>query len=151
VALALAAAGQQVLLLDGDLGKPTLASLTGIRPPFSWAESLRGRCTPEEAMCRYEAAGGMRFLALREPEAVPEELWSHPSLPEWLDQLRRDYGLIVVDGGSVWTSGARWAPWCDLAVVVCDSGRSAADEWAQAWDRLEEGGAHVLGIVETFG
>jgi Mrp family chromosome partitioning ATPase len=152
LALAAMAAGERsVLVLDGHLQQPSLARILDLRPTFSWDDALRGRIDLEDAMHPLGPIGALSLLPLRQPILFPDDLLSHPGLAGWLARLRREFRLIVVDGGPAGECGWGWAPWVDSAIVVCDSTRSAADEWARAWDRLEEGGTNVLGIVETFG
>ena len=92
------------------------------------------------------------LLSLVIPGAARSEIVAEVLTEQARDMaaLRREHRLVVIDGGSVWEAGARWAPWVDTAVVVCDSREAGGDEWAAAWDRLEEGGTHVLGIIESF-
>jgi Mrp family chromosome partitioning ATPase len=152
IAAALAAVGaanHSTLLVDGNLARPALAALAGLRPRFGWEEVIEGRCSIEQALHSLDPDEQVPCLLLKGPLSNAE--YHLPGSPQqWLSELRESYNLIVVDGGSVWESGAAWAPWVDAALVVCDSGRTLADEWARAWDRLEEAGCHVLGIVETF-
>jgi len=35
-------------------------------------------------------------------------------------------------------------------LIVCDAARSVDAEWTRVGDCLEEGGTHVLAIMETF-
>ncbi len=81
---------------------------------------------------------------------ISEFGFSHAGLAGWLGRLRQDYGLVFLDGGSVESGAVEWAPWVDAVLIVCDPGRASSADWTRTWDRFEEGGAHVLGIVETF-
>jgi Mrp family chromosome partitioning ATPase len=143
-----AAAERSVMLIDVDLSSPGLAGAVGVECQAGWDDSIRGGRALRETLRHVDPNEVVACLPLAQPVDRPDELLGHPALPDWLGGLRQEYGLILLDGGSVWDSGARWAPWVDVALVVCDGGRTVADEWAQAWDRLEEGGTHVLGIVE---
>jgi Mrp family chromosome partitioning ATPase len=152
VAIALAAAAsaeQPALLVDGNFARPTLARLANHESGPGWPDVVQSRSSPDQALARLEHAAGVPVLTL-DAGLSADDVLHHKDVPILIAQLRQQYSLIVVDGGSVWDSGAGWAPWADVALVVCDSGRAAADQWAEAWDRLEEGGTHVLGIVETM-
>jgi Mrp family chromosome partitioning ATPase len=70
-------------------------------------------------------------------------------VPRLIADLRGDFDLIVIDGGTVHDAGHHWAPWVDAALLVCDASQSRSAEWASAWDLLEEKGTHVLGVIET--
>lgn len=147
---AVAAASRPTLLVDGDLTNPGLAPLAGLRSASGWDEAVRGECSIGQVLQYLDASRRLACLLLRRPAPRPDELLATAAARKWLSGLREDYGLVVVDGGSVWESGARWAPWADVSLLVCDSGRTAPDDWARGWDRLEDGGSHVLGLVETF-
>jgi Mrp family chromosome partitioning ATPase len=153
VALALAQAAateMPVLLAEGDLDRPGLSALSGTQAPFGWEEVVRGQCSFAEALHGVDRREGLAFFPLKQPVADPGRLWAHPALQVWLAQLRQTYGLVVLDGGPAGQTGCRWAARADVAVLVCDAGRQPGYDWAPVWDRLEEGGAEVLGIVETF-
>jgi Mrp family chromosome partitioning ATPase len=151
VALAAAAARERaVLLVDADLGRTGLSALLGASGRTGWEEAVRGLCAFEEPVQHPDEAGVLAFLPLRQPVADPEGLIRQPVLPSWLARLRREYSLIVLDGGTVQDTATRWAPLTDGALLVCDARRTSASDWAAAWDQLEQAGSSVLGIVETF-
>jgi Mrp family chromosome partitioning ATPase len=148
--LARAAAEQgPVLLMDGDLSGRGLSKLGEGSDGFGWTDALQGLGPFDQAL-RQVAGHDLAFLPLREPNAERDLILSHAALPLWLARLRREFRLIVLDGGPLAEGGAGWARWVDAALLVCDAGQTSAGERAQGWDQLEAGGTHVLGIVETF-
>jgi Mrp family chromosome partitioning ATPase len=151
LALALAAAEyRSVLLMEGDLTQPGLSAGLGVFPETGWEESLKGSFPFTESLHYIEAKQKLAFLPLGRPIEAPDKILANPALGLWQSQFRKEYDLVIVDGGSVGNSGVRWASWVDVALMVCDSGQKLVDEWALAWDLLEERGVQVLGIVETF-
>ena len=154
VALALAqaaAADQAVLLIDGDQAQPGLAIALGFAPSWGWDDALGESDSFDEAFHSIDAAPQLTLLPRRRSPADSAKLLADPAFGAAHSRLRQAFGLVVLDGGSVWDGGAAWAPWADVALVVCDSGNKLADDWARAWDRLEAGGTRVLGIIETLG
>jgi Mrp family chromosome partitioning ATPase len=153
VALALAwsaAEGNSVVLMDADLGDPEIANRLDFVPRCGWDEAVQGLCPLEQALYPLGACSGLGVLPLRRALAAPDEFLDTAAISEWIAALRRESKLIVLDGGAACDYGARWAPWVDTALVVSDTERSLTEDWARTWDRLEEAGAHVMGIVETF-
>jgi len=149
VALSAVAAGERsVLLVDADLSQPGVVQTMGLSVSRGWDEVVEQNGTPNDALV--QANPRMAVLPLRSTVRGRTETLSSPLALEWLARFRQEYSLIVVDGGSVWETGSQWAPMVDAAIVIGDSDRAGTDEWASAWDRLEEGGTHVMGIVETF-
>jgi Mrp family chromosome partitioning ATPase len=149
-ALARAAAEHDpVLLMDGDLSGRGLSELAEGPGAFGWTDALEGQGPFDQAL-RQVAGQDLVFLPLREPNAESDHILSHAALPLWLARLRREFRLIVLDGGPLAEGGAGWARWVDAALLVCDARQTASGERAQGWDQLEAGGTSVLGIVETF-
>lgn len=151
LALARVAAEQKrVLLIDADMEDPETSRRLSPQPECGWEEALHGLCSFERPLRFLDAKRRLGFLPLKQPVANPAALLVKPALRVWLPQLRQEYNFIVVDGGSVFDTGNKLASWVDAALLVCDARTTGKNDRAAAWDALEEGGAHVLGIVETF-
>jgi len=148
LALAAAAAGERaVLLIDGSVGSAGLSAEFG--EPAGWREMVReGR--PLASLIQHPDRDGLIDVLPAGLENTTAEPISHGDLAAWLAQLREDYNLILIDGGTVEPTGTRWAARADATLLVCGTDPQAARHWAHAWDRLEEAGASVLGIIETF-
>jgi Mrp family chromosome partitioning ATPase len=138
-----------VLLMDGDLNGQGLSGTGEVPADFGWTDALQGLGAFDQAL-RPVAGHAFAFLPLRGPQADRDGILSHAALPLWLARLRRDFDLIVLDGGSLDVGGAGWARWADVALLVCDPALTPPAERALGWDRLEAAGTCVLGIVETF-
>jgi len=152
LALALAAAEcRSVMLLEGNWTHPGLAGGLGVVPKPGWTDSLRRGCRYEESLHHLKETQNLAFLALGHPVDEPARILTDPALGHWQVQFRLKYDLVIVEGGTVENSGVHWASWSDVALMVGDAGQKLLEAWASAWDQLEEAGAQVLGIVETFG
>lgn len=149
VTLALAAAASAempVLVIDADMKTTGLSRLLGQPLEFGWEDAVEGRCSFQKPLKYFDPQHNVAFLPLRQPLANPGELLAKTALRVWLPQVRQEYSLILVDGGSALETGKLWARWADVALLTCDA-RHASNRSA-AWDGLEESGTHVLGIVE---
>src|SRR5437016_4864546 len=147
---AAAAALEPTALVDADLSSRGLTQLLVGRPAVGWDDVVSGASSPQQAVHYVDAREALAFFPIRAAAANSPALHGQPGLTGWLARLRGDYPLVFLDGGSIESGAARWAPWVDAALIVCDAARSVDSEWTRVWDRLEEGGTHVLGIVETF-
>jgi Mrp family chromosome partitioning ATPase len=151
VALALAAAAaaeRRVLLLDGDLDRAGLSTLLcGACRGAGWEAYVHGGQITEPVLAAVDCADMLTFLPLGGPAVDPQQFVNEPAVAELLAQWRGDYGLTVIDAGTVGDSGSLWGPATDAVLLVCDS--SQPEDWGESWDRLEGSGAQVLGIVET--
>ncbi|MGE3808401.1 MAG: hypothetical protein AB7K24_27375 [Gemmataceae bacterium] len=149
LALAQAAAAEMsVLLIDADLGGAGLSQKLCGRVTLGWEEALRGRCSFAQPLRYADPQRLVALLPLKQPVDDPNDLLAKPALRVWMSQHRNDFDLVILDGGSLFGTGARWAAWCDASILVCDA-RHTPDH-APCWDLLEEEGCQVLGIIETF-
>lgn len=149
LAVAAAASGENpTALVDADLRSQGLSHFLTDRPTIGWDDVVSGTCFIEDAIRFLDSREALAFFPIRATSDVFAAS-RHPGLTGWLGRLRENYQLVILDGGSV-ENGLRWAPWVDAALIVRDPARSADSEWTPAWDSMEEAGAHVLGIVETF-
>jgi Mrp family chromosome partitioning ATPase len=151
MALALAAAATAdgpTALVDADVRSRGLTQLFSPRPVAGWDDVVSGASFIEDAVHYIDSREALAFFPIR---AVVGDVFAngHSGLTGWLGRLRQDHQLIIVDGGSV-PHGLHWASWVDAALIVRDPARSADSDWTPVWDSMEEAGAHVLGIVETF-
>ncbi len=91
-----AQAGNKVLLLDGDLRRPSLASDLGLPQKPAMEELLSGRNSLEEVMRADPASGLMVVTAMDAKVPSPHTLGS-PRMKEILDEARERFDLIIVD------------------------------------------------------
>lgn len=148
VALALAAASATqrcTLLLDGDVEQPGLSEQLGHDEPTGWVR----KHPPARRFRHPEKHRLLSFLPLSRSAQDRDAFPSQAELRRWMQALRRSHETVVVDGGPAEDAGGRWAPVADVAILVGDARDRTSGEWARAWDCLEEGGAHVLGVVEN--
>jgi len=136
-------------LVDADLRTRGLTQLLRDRDSAGWDDVISGLSSIQQATHYVDSREALAFFPIRASSDIPL-LNNHQGLAGWLAQLRQDYRLVFLDGGSVLDRAIEWAPWVDTVLIVRDPTRSTDTEWRNAWDRFEERGAHVLGIVETF-
>ena len=147
---AAAAALEPTALVDADLSSRGLTQLLVGRPAVGWDDVVSGASSPQQAVHYVDARETLAFFPIRAAAANFPALHGQSGLTGWLARLREEYPLVFLDGGSIENGAVHWAPWVDAALIVCDAARSVDSEWTRAWDSFEEGGTHVLGIVETF-
>lgn len=151
VALALAAASateRSTMLLDGDMARPGLSSLLGPTAGAGW-ETLAPSRAPLGAFRHPHKHRLLSFLPLSSSAPERRLFPAEKDLRDWLRSLRQAHHAVLVDGGPAEEAGPRWAPVADVGILVCDARERRPRDWARAWDRLEEGGIHVLGAVEN--
>ena len=148
VALAAAASGLRVALVDGDLANPTLAEELRLDLDHSWVESVR-RGLPMKEVAVHAREDNLTLVPL-----LPSDSGRQATAMECtrvIESLKAHFDLIIVDGP---TADARDLPMLgsaiDSIVIVHDvnqSGAAAADRLAA---RLHHAGIEGVGIVENF-
>ena len=96
LACALAGAKQRVLVIDGDLNRPSVLRLLGLESPLGLAETLGKQMPPGAAALRVQPSG-FDILPTRERVDNPAELLASPSFVEMLESLDSSYDFILFD------------------------------------------------------
>ncbi|ANY19428.1 Tyrosine-protein kinase YwqD [Tsuneonella dongtanensis] len=146
-----AALGQKVLLIDGDLRRPSLASALGYkRTDRGFAEVLAGQVRLQDALLP-QTNPNLDVLPVGAIPPNPVEVVSSPRLDEFVAEQRKHYALIVIDSAPV--IGLADAPLlarvCDGVIFVVESNRAHFGQAKAALRRLRESGTNVLGVVLT--
>ena len=131
LAHALADAGKDVLLVDGDFGLANLDVQLGLTPAIDLAAVLGGRAAMCQAISRF-APGGFSILPGRSGSGALSTL--EPGRLEGLltELADQPHGVVLLDLGAGLDAGnRRLACWADrLLVVVTDEPTSLTDAYA---------------------
>lgn len=151
LAVAFAASGDSVVLVDADLRSPTLATTLSLDGQVGLREVLEQRLEPGVAIQRW-SRGGFDVLTAGSPGSRPSELVVGPRLVSLLQTLRERYDHVLVDTPPVTDAAdavdiARHA---DGVVLVCRRGSTRPDDIDVAASALGLAGAVVLGAVLTW-
>jgi len=149
LALALASAGERVLLVDADLRRPTLTMLFRITPGVGLCEVLSGSARPAQAIHKVP---GRPFHLL--PAGLPRrgdsaDPLASTALRRLLTSLRESYDRIVVDSppAGALADALVLSPLVDGVLVVARCGKVTASGLTQVLERLAQARAQVLGVV----
>ncbi|MFN0054095.1 MAG: polysaccharide biosynthesis tyrosine autokinase [Planctomycetales bacterium] len=139
----------KVIIIDGDLRKPSLHELFEVDQRPGLAEVLRGECKLEDAIVM---DWGDRLYILPAGDtrsSSPSQLISGAKMEEVLSKLRSQYSKVVVDMPPVLVASEAllMSKLCDavLLCALCDYSR--AGHIRQAYDRLNNAGVNVVGAV----
>lgn len=148
LAVALAMAGIEVLLVDADLRRPRLDQFFGRPAVVGLTTVLIGDATVDEAVQSTEVAN-LTFLASGEIPPNPAEVLSSDRMSALIDQLRRRFAMVVIDGPPVLpvTDAVALATGTDGTILVARSGVTRQDDVTNALHLLGQVGGHVLGTV----
>ncbi|WP_374457520.1 polysaccharide biosynthesis tyrosine autokinase [Nocardioides sp.] len=147
IALALHAAGERTLLIDGDLRRPQAAALLNLDPSIGLTTALVGKVTVSDVILTH--ASGLHVLASGTVPPNPAELLQSQAMAGILAELRAAYDVIVIDAPPLLpvTDAALIASQVDGAVLVVRHGRTTREQLAGARERLAAVGANTLGAV----
>jgi protein-tyrosine kinase len=148
---ALARHPDRTILVDGDLTGPMLARLLALRPEVGLDDVVESGQALSEALID-ASDDHLTLLPMRSAVTRPRDFLASPGWTCTLARLRREFDLILIDGGPLFTglSAAALHLSVDAAVLVHHRGMSGERAIVRAFEVLDGGGVPILGLAETF-
>ena len=142
--------GKRVLLVDADLRRPSIHKVLGVENKNGLSSLLVGQSSPQEAIIRSEH-DGLNVLPAGPIPPSPAELLSSPRMAMLLEQLERDYDLVVIDSAPILglADSTELAALADGVMVVIESDRGRGGQLRNALRRLRGSNPVILGAVLT--
>lgn len=148
LAITLAASGQKVVLIDGDLRRPMVATIFHLVDGVGLTDVLANRATVEDVAQRVGRKGNLLVLGAGKLPPNPSEVLGSERMRSLLRDLSADYTVIIdappllpVTDAAVLTHSA------DGAVVVCSVGSTTFEALGKALQNLDRAGGRALGVV----
>ena len=149
MAMAAAAAGLRVALVDADTEEPTLIDDLRLELQYGWVDTVRGGVDIREVAV-HAVEDGVTFIPLM-PPAVSGSAATEYETAQLLEMLRGKFDLIVVDTPSQESStNFPAATAIDSALIVRDPSRSGDGVISRLSDRLRAIGVQGIGVVDNF-
>ncbi len=147
LAVALAQAGKEVLIIDCDLRAPVLHRFFGLRNVHGLVSVLTQQCNLEVAW--HELTSELRVLTAGPVPYNPTELLSSQRFAEFVGQARDDFDYVLLDAPPVGLSSdaAIAAARSDGMLLVIDARRTRKSSVRRSMRSLEAIGIRVLGTV----
>jgi Mrp family chromosome partitioning ATPase len=151
LARALARRPGRTVVVDADLAGPMLARLLGLRPDVGLDDVVEGGHALADALID-APDDHLAVLPIRSAVARPRDFLASPAWTCTLARLRREFDLILLDGGPLFTglSAAVLHRSVDAAVLVYHRGLTGERAILRAREVLDGGGVPLLGLAETF-
>ncbi len=148
-AYALSEAGGRVLLLEGDLRRPTIGSKLNVARVPGLTNLLVSRGEYKEAVQTCALAPRLDILTSGDLPPNPSELLSSNRMAGLMEQLRKEYDYIVVDLPPITavSDALAMSKFLDGVVMVVRSGVSEQQMLAEALRQLEMVNVRILGFV----
>lgn len=148
LAIALAQAGTQVVLLEGDLRRPRISEYLGVEKSVGLTTVLVGRVALEAAL---QPAGtpGLDVLTSGSLPPNPSEILQTNAMKGLISELRHRYDVVLIDAPPLLpvTDAALLASISDGAILVVRHGDTGREQVRTASERLTSVGARLLGTV----
>jgi capsular exopolysaccharide synthesis family protein len=148
-------AGQAVLLVDGDLRRPSLGPAAGIADGIGFGEVLSGQAGADEAIHQVklfgdcQRAGSLSIIAAgrKSPGFLPAVDWSKARAA--VQSLAQRFGIVFLDSPPILAANDALllGGVVDGVLLVIGAGSADRDEVRRAKEHLEQIGAPVIGAV----
>jgi len=148
LAIAMAAAGSRILVIDGDLRRPKVADLLGVERSVGLTSILAGQVRVAQAIQPW-AGGRFDVLASGPLPPNPSELLASEHTEDLLEELRERYETVLIDSPPLLpvTDAAAVAPATDGVILVCRFKQTSQGQVKAAVEALEAVSTPLLGTV----
>lgn len=151
IALALAEAGHNVVLVDGDMRRPSLDKYLGLVGAVGFSTVLSSVARLPEVL-QQTTFPHLTALTSGATPPNPSELLGSQAAKNVLKGLREHFDYVIVDSAPLLavTDGAILAANADGALIMARYGSTKRDNLAHGIGNLRDVGATVLGAVLTM-
>lgn len=151
IALALAEAEHDVVLVEGDLRRPRLNSYLGLVGSVGYSTVLTGQTSLDEVLQKTQFPR-LSVLTSGGLPPNPSELLGSLAAKNVLDQLRERFDYVVIDSSPLLavTDAAILAANSDGVLMIARYGETKREHLAQAIGNLNNVGAPLLGAIFTM-
>lgn len=151
VALALAEAEHNVVLVDGDMRRPMLHKYLELVGQVGFSTVLSGQASLDEALQKTRFPG-LTVLTSGAIPPNPSELLGSQTAKNLLTALREKFDYVIVDSSPLLavTDAAILAANSDGVLIISRFGQTKRDQLAHAVTNLASVGAKLLGAVFTM-
>jgi succinoglycan biosynthesis transport protein ExoP len=151
LAITLADSGAQVVIIDGDLRRPKLASYMGLEGAVGLTDVLIARAELADALQPW-GRGNLVVLPAGTIPPNPSELLGSRAMASLIETLEEEFDVVLIDLPPLLpvTDAALVSKLTRGAIVIVAAGRTQKGELAGAIATLENVGANVAGIVLTM-
>lgn len=151
LALALAQSGLRVVLVDGDLRRPAVASIMGIEGEYGLTDLLIGRGELDTALQPW-GRDGLHILPSGPIPPNPTELLESPAMRVLIAELEAAFDLVIVDAPPLLpvSDAVILSNVTSGALMVSAMHKTTRRQLADARLILSDAGASVRGAIMTM-
>jgi polysaccharide biosynthesis transport protein len=147
-AISLAQTGRKVLLLDGDLRKPTQHHIHNLPNKIGMSDLLTDRLSYADVV-KKTAVSSLDLITAGDELPNPAELLTSARLPELIESLRELYDFVVVDSPPILavTDPAILSAVTDGVILIVRANTLRHHQAEATLEQLKSLGTSVLGMV----
>lgn len=151
IALALAEAENNVVIVDGDLRRPRLGSYLDLVGTVGFSTVLAGSVSLKDVIQKTRFSG-LSALTSGAIPPNPSELLGSQAAKKVLDELRSQFDYVIIDSSPLLavTDAAILSTHADGVLIMARFGQTKRDQLAHAVGNLKDVGAPLLGAVFTM-
>lgn len=148
LAITLSANGQQVVLIDGDLRRPMVATIFGLPGEVGLTDVLAGRAGIDDVIHPVGPHGNLFVLAAGKIPPNPSELLGSRRMRDLVQSITAG-AFVIVDAPPLIpvTDASVLSHNTDGAIVVATVGKTTIDALQKAQKNLARAGGRALGVV----
>jgi capsular exopolysaccharide synthesis family protein len=143
--------GESVLLINGDLRRPTLARIFGVSKERGLSDFLANGESVEEitGLLQDPRIPNLKMLPCGPRPPNPSELLNTPRVGALVEWAKASFDRVIIDCTPMFPihDTLLWGRFVSSAVFVVRYGRTRPPLAQKARQRLDEGGVKVLGVV----
>lgn len=140
--------GKKVLLIDGDMRKPTIHYTFRLKNVFGLSSLLTKQCELEEAI-QETYIEGLYAITSGPIPPNPAELLASKQMGLIMESLKEEFDLIVFDAPPVLsvTDAQILSNRCDATILIVSSGETQKASIVKAKELLDMSKANIIGVV----
>lgn len=148
LAISIAASGQPVVLVDGDLRRPTVARTFNLVENIGLTDAVVGSASVSDLLQDVENYPDLKILGSGPIPPNPSEILSSETMLRLMAGLSESY-FVIIDAPPVIsiTDSAILAAQFDGVLLVVRAGSTTRDEFAKSLDSIQKVNGTVLGCV----
>lgn len=148
LAVTMAAAGENVIVVDGDLRRPTVVDVFNLIPGVGVTDVLSGHAELKDVLQQWGEMPNLQVLGSGRIPPNPSELLGSRAMKNMLKTLAQD-AIVLIDAPPLLpvTDAAVLSRVADGAIVVVRAGKTTSDELGRSLGNLERVKGHVLGTI----
>jgi polysaccharide biosynthesis transport protein len=149
LAVALARAGERVVIVNCDLRRPRIHDFFGLPDSVGFTNVFLGEMTISTALQQVPGEANLRLLASGRLPPNPSELLSSHRTEQIFSALKRQNVMVLVDCPPVLpvTDAAVLSSRVDGTVLVASAGSTTEKDLGRALELLRQVGAPIIGTV----